>query len=190
MTASPKPSAGHPVAAVPSVARTVLPIVACWIAAIVSAGQVVFLTRECFVNKRSLAGQALLLAVILASIAMSYLLFSSGRLFMTQTQLAGGQGRLSRRRFGVIVLALYAPFVWVVNGGWIGTWPVLPGLLAGMFFKNYGYGGVVSGVNTILLLMSLQLIGMRFRSGVLLSVVGALVISSLTSYFAYHAFRW
>lgn len=102
------------------------------------------------------------------------------------------------RAFAASVLALYAPFSWLVlsSGRWDGyrlhwlkLWPVLPGFFAGLpFHPNDAVEFTMMGVACFLLLAILTGIGRSGGWGLVTAIVIGLFVSipsSIVSYAAY-----
>lgn len=117
---------------------------------------------------------------------------------------ANSEGNRVRRgllTFAAVFIALYAPFAWLLyldfttnnyHFQWLCLWPVLPGLVAGLPFKAwYDDPGLIvaSGAATLLCLALLTLVGTRYRSGLVIAVVVASVISIPTSFLSWWLFR-
>jgi hypothetical protein len=88
----------------------------------------------------------------------------------------------------ILLALLYAPFYWIVGSGWVVLSPVFPGFVGGVFTKpmdSKALFAIASGIDTILIIVSLAIICDRAPRGSILATVFALVISASTSYASY-----
>lgn len=97
--------------------------------------------------------------------------------------------------FVVVAACLWWPFSWLIllHGqwtlhrlGWIKLWPVLPGLVAGLWFhQRDAVEYSVMGVATLILLAGLTWLGTRSAAALLAAALLALLISTPTSWLLY-----
>jgi len=108
--------------------------------------------------------------------------------------------REGRRIFAVMLFCAYAPYLWLFGGypwddyrwGWIGMWPVLPGLLPGAYFfhaKNDVLEMGCAGLAAVLFVGTATLISLRGKWFLLATSVVVLALSILNSMAVYGAFR-
>jgi hypothetical protein len=100
--------------------------------------------------------------------------------------------------FLVTLACLYLPYIWLLlidypwdsyQWGWIKLWPVLPGLLAGVFFHpNDAAVTTVSAAAAILLLGLFTWVGSFGRTALILSNALVLIGAIFESWFAYKIF--
>jgi hypothetical protein len=112
---------------------------------------------------------------------------------------AGGRSRHWAVSYFVTLACLYLPFAWVVRDypwdsyrwGWIKLWPVLPGIVAGMFVHPSEYAmNLVSGAVAVLLVVLFTRLGSSGRRALLGASGIALIGSLFESWFAYQLFLW
>jgi hypothetical protein len=111
----------------------------------------------------------------------------------------GGRSRHWGVSYFVTLACLYLPFAWVVwdypwdsyRWGWIKLWPVLPGIIAGMFVHPSEYTmNLVSGAVAVFLVVLFTRLGGSGRRALLGASGIALIGSVLESWFAYQLFLW
>jgi hypothetical protein len=99
----------------------------------------------------------------------------------------------------VTLACLYSPFAWVVwdypwdgyRWGWVKLWPVLPGLVAGMFAHPDDSAMTrISGAAAVLLVAVFTTLGRLGRAALVVSSLVALIGSGLESWVAYQLFIW
>jgi hypothetical protein len=95
------------------------------------------------------------------------------------------------------VACLYLPFAWVVwdypwddyRWSWIKLWPVLPGLVAGIFVHpNVDLMGLVSGTTALLLVALFTRLGASGRAALIGVNAIVLIGAGLESWIAYQLF--
>lgn len=102
---------------------------------------------------------------------------------------------------GVVALAAYAPYVWLVMAerpwddyrlSWIRRWPLLPGLLPrALLFDRFSplVEDCAMAAATLVLLAPFVFWAERSSRSLWASFVAVLVLSCLNSWCAWHAFR-
>ena len=97
----------------------------------------------------------------------------------------------------VTLACLYLPFSWVVlewpwdgyQWSWIQLWPVLPGLIVGIFFHTFDTAmAFVSGTVSLLLVVIFTALGSLGRVPLVVSNLLALIGAGLESRIAYELF--
>ena len=99
-----------------------------------------------------------------------------------------------------VVVCAYGPYAWLLDDypwqdyrwGWIGMWPILPGMLPGAYFFHSKYEFLelpVMGVSTLVFLMTATFIGAQRKRLLLFTALIILALSILNSVFLYGAFR-
>jgi hypothetical protein len=97
------------------------------------------------------------------------------------------------------IACLYLPFAWVLGNypwdtyrwHWIMLWPVLPGLVAGMFVHPNDHAMMqLSGATTVLLALVFTIFGALGRKALVVANGVLLLGAGLESWLAYQLFLW
>ena len=111
----------------------------------------------------------------------------------------GGRSRHWAVPYFVTLACLYLPFAWVIwdfpwdgyRWHWVKLWPVLPGLVAGMFaHPNDSAMALISGAVAVLLVALFTALGTSGRATLFVANGIALIGSGLESWLAYQLFLW
>jgi hypothetical protein len=155
-----------------------------------------------FTVQRMMATVAVLALALFDARLTTFLLLASGAAVAVRSLLAGPTGGRPRPwavPYLVTLACLYLPFAWVLGDypwdsyrwHWIKLWPVLPGLVAGMFVHpNDSAMALVSGATSVLLVLLFTRLGTSGRKTLVMANGVALVGSGLQSRLAYQLFLW
>jgi hypothetical protein len=152
--------------------------------------------------------QGMMAAVAVVALALfdtqltMLLLLGTGAVLAVGSLLAertGGRPRPWAVPYLVTLACLYLPFAWVLGDypwdsyrwHWVKLWPVLPGLVAGLFVhRNDSAMTLVLGATSVLLVLLFTTLGTSGRKALVVANGLALVGSGLESWLAYQLFRW
>ncbi|MFO0907087.1 MAG: hypothetical protein U0794_01755 [Isosphaeraceae bacterium] len=113
------------------------------------------------------------------------------------TRPRGDRSRAWAVPYFVTLVCLYLPFAWVLGDypwdsyrrQWIGFWPVLPGLIAGMVgHPNDEMMFALSGALTLVLLAAFTALGSRGRAFLVVANGVLLIAAAFESWVAYQLF--
>lgn len=146
-------------------------------------------------------GAVAVVGVALRDVKLAVLLILAGGAVVAAWSLVAGKGERRARAWAVPYFAslasLYLPFVWVLGGypwdgyrwSWIKLWPVLPGLIAGIFaHPNDVVMEWVSGAVAVGLVFLLARVGTSGRKAMIAANGIALVGAGAESWLAYQLF--
>lgn len=101
--------------------------------------------------------------------------------------------------YGVTLACVYLPYAWLVlidypwnsyRWTWVMLWPILPGLLAGIFFHpNDAVEFFVDGVVALALVLLFTRLGAIGRRSLVVASGVALLLEAVASFVAYQLFR-
>lgn len=155
-----------------------------------------------FTIGRMMIAVAIIALLLLRPELVTLLLLLAGASVAVRSLVRRGHGERSRSWAGpylVAVACLYLPFAWVIlaypwddyRWHWIKLWPILPGLVGGMFFHPRDtLMAPVAGTVAILLVILFTAIGRKGQVALILANVIALVGATLESWLAYQLFLW
>jgi hypothetical protein len=152
--------------------------------------------------------QQLMAAVAVFALALSdaqlttFVLIVTGAVVAVRSLFAERTGGRSCRwaiPYFVTLACLYLPFAWVLcdyrwdsyRWHWVKLWPVLPGLVAGLFVHPNDYAmALISGTMAVFLIVLFTTLGTSGRKAMVVANGLALVGSALESWLAYQLFLW
>jgi hypothetical protein len=155
-----------------------------------------------FTVRRMMAAVAVVALALFDARLTTLLLLAAGAVVAVRSLLAepsGGRSRPWAVSYLVTLACLYLPFAWVLGAypwdsyrwHWIKLWPVLPGLVAGVFVHpNDSAMTLVSGATSVFLVLLFTAVGTSGRKALVVANGVALVGAGLESWLAYKLFLW
>src|SRR5262249_14186004 len=154
-----------------------------------------------FTVRRMMAAVAIIALAFFDARLTTSLVILGASVVAIRSLLAEPSGRRSHHwavPYFVTLSCLYLPFAWVIwdypwddcGWHWVKLWPVLPGLVAGMFVHgNDAAMALVSGAVAVLFVALFTALGTTGRAALVVANGIALIGSGLESWLAYQLFR-
>lgn len=158
------------------------------------------LTRLRFTVRRMMAAVAVIALALFDARVATFLVILTTSVIAIRSLVAepsGGRSRPWVVPYFITLACLYLPFAWVIwdypwdgyRWYWVKLWPVLPGLVAGMFVHPHDSAvALISGAVAVLLMALFTALGTSGRTALVAANGIALIGSGLESWLAYQLF--